>query len=292
MNKFERQQGEGSEPEKENPLAIVPRKSEKREAPPSGDQQKEGERTEALARIRRDIQASSPETQPSSGEVYEAEFVEEGEFSRGGRSGNATRGRAHPSSIPRTSSARGGGADPDHPNPFWEEQEALLSPRDRFLDKFAIGLKKAYHGVRKGKEWATTRTKNFLEPLRLHENPDLARRRMEKLQDMVIAGEAEYMGEQYMGNPQYLGDLSRRVNRTKEQIEAEREAERKRIAERKPKPKEQPLPGQTTENAFYPNYRMLKRAHAQSKEFRSVAVYDEKGRFTGRVKTYRIKEKD
>jgi hypothetical protein len=70
-------------------------------------------------------------------------------------------------------------------NPFWEEQAALLSPWEKFTEKFFDdSAKKGYKKV-----------KNFLRPLALKENPDREEKRISEYEDLVKNGQAELFQE-------------------------------------------------------------------------------------------------
>ncbi len=180
--------------------------------------------------------AESPEKKVSSGELSTAERAREKSRREADREASLAKMREEVNAMSESQSRENQrGPDSDHPNPFWKEQEELLTGWDRFTERILGGGEKAYQKIG-----------NFLQPLRFHENPDRARKNQDKYDKLVENGEAEYVGE----NP--------RVS--------------------------------------YPDYMLMKRAYEKRGNFRdyyfrSVGIYNEKGKFTGTVRTYRIKKR-
>jgi hypothetical protein len=69
-------------------------------------------------------------------------------------------------------------------NPFWKEQEELLSPREKFTENFFDSAARGYKKMKK-----------FLRPLALKEDPDREKKRLQEYEDLVKNGHAEFFQE-------------------------------------------------------------------------------------------------
>ena len=137
-------------------------------------------------------------------------------------------------------------------NPFWKKQADLMTPGER---AYAQMPQKVTAEVTNAREKLKHFTRSLLG---LNENPREERETLKEYDELVRGGKAEFMGE---------------------------------LAAIKKAPGNHPKPNLPDERL----YRVMKKRYAKKGsfddyEFKLIGVYDEKGKFTGKTRLYRLKK--
>lgn len=149
-------------------------------------------------------------------------------------------------------------------NPLWREQAKMVSPLSQSVDRMIRKTQDGYRAVEKIAQ-------KIRHPFRLSENPSRSRRALEKYEEMVRAGQAEFVGEQETVNVYAKGDWNgsptkKNPNRSPWKV----------------------APNFDHFREIEKTYR--KRGSFDNFKYEVVEVYNEQNRFTGKYRIYRIKK--
>lgn len=149
-------------------------------------------------------------------------------------------------------------------NPLWREQAKMVSPFSQSVDRVVRDLQSGGRVIEKIAQ-------KIRHPFRLSENPSRSRRALEKYEEMVKTGQAEFIAEQKTVDIYAKGDW--RGSRTEKNPNS---------------PPWKVAPNFDHFREIEKTYR--KRGSFDNFKYEVVEVYNEQNRFTGKYRIYRIKK--